>query len=113
MYVLYPYTKNKKVVSSFNFKMQNSLIRMYQDWSNYRRDNGLEVKYVNLIDPFITKNLAENGKLFWRLSIPSMFPLLEAFITGEVSVKNEDNIRAYIALFKAREGSLFWGMWGV
>lgn len=103
MYVLYPYTKNKKVVSSFNFKMQNSLIHMYQDWSNYRRDNGLEVKYVNLIDPFITKNLAENGKLFWRLSIPSMFPLLEAFITGEVSVKNEDNIRAYIALFKARE----------
>lgn len=103
MYIMFPYIRKKRGTTTYNFKMQDSLIRTFQGWCNYRRDNDREVKYVNVMDPFTVRNVTENPKLFWRLSIPSMFPILEAFLTGEVSIREEDNLRAYIALLKARE----------
>lgn len=104
MNIIYPYCKENQVSAGYEFNVETlGLLRAYGSWRDYRLEKHNEVKPINLLDPYITKNYSENPKLFWRLALPNMYVFIESFLTGELDIKSDKNINAYLTFFKARE----------
>lgn len=81
------------------------LIAPYVDWLTWMYQKCGMVRTFGVDDPYVSKLLKENPKVFWRMAIPSLMDLASFYLAGCVDLEKKSDIQYFKNLYVAREGN--------